>query len=277
LIPSRPKLPSWARFAHWAPCVVALGLACALSQRPAFAASDFALQWDPVPYEVACYKVFAGRSPGQYALAIFVPAVRLPLSAVDAGTYYFAVSAITPDGRESPKSRELIVEIAYRNGELRISYGDSGAGWNDAATDLRLDRPTYGTGDVPKITALAITNRGEARTVAWRMWARLPDGTDLPILRIDALRLEPEQTLDFISGGEAPLMALSSTFPPGRWSLVTEISEMTTGRVIRADVVSFRLIQPSPIRPSWSIEEIDGYILLFDALRVERRDVARMK
>ncbi len=76
-------------------------------------AADVTLQWDAnTETDLAGYKLYYGTAPGVYGTPIIVGKVTTyTLTAVQPGTYYFAVTAYNTSGAESGFSNEVTTTV----------------------------------------------------------------------------------------------------------------------------------------------------------------------
>src|SRR4051794_13707492 len=83
-------------------------------------ATDVTLSWDPSPdLTVVAYRVYSGIAPGIYTshIQVAAPATTAVVSGLLSGaTYFFAATAVTSNGAESPYSNEtnLLLQLLNR-------------------------------------------------------------------------------------------------------------------------------------------------------------------
>lgn len=88
---------------------IVLLIAFLISTAACVQATDITLAWDAsITPTVSGYKVYFGQAPGTYGAPIVIGNVlTFTVTALGAGTYYFAVTAIDAQGNESEFSNEV--------------------------------------------------------------------------------------------------------------------------------------------------------------------------
>lgn len=102
--------------------------------------------------------------------------------------------------------------------------------------ELETDSRTYLTGNTLMLTKWKMTNGSESKTVDYRTWIRLPDGTSVSVLRVDQLSLSPGQIIDLTGGAPLAFITFGAGMPVGQWEIGNQLIDNLTGEVLSADL-----------------------------------------
>ncbi|MCI0620413.1 MAG: fibronectin type III domain-containing protein [Acidobacteria bacterium] len=128
--------------------------------------ADVSLSWSPnSESDLAGYKVYYGTSSHNYSSSVNVSKVTsYTLTGLNAGTYYFAVTAYDTAGNESSFSNEVPKTISSNsnplppppptsNGTLLVDFGSANggdvfgvSGWNTVLRDVYTENRAFGPG-----------------------------------------------------------------------------------------------------------------------------------
>lgn len=138
--------------------------------------------------------------------------------------------------------------------------------------DLETDNQTYHSGNTILVTKLLFKTGPVVKPFDWLLWFKLPDGTYIQFLRINAINLPPNLTYDLAGKGPIPLLTLTTVLPSGNWEIGNELIDNVTGEMLSLDIDGFVLATSANSvdrDPAYLKEEIFRNLRIFEFLPAE--------
>jgi len=172
--------------------------------------------------------------------------LHIDSGASGSGTGSVAYTVQNNNGKKQ-RSGTITLRDAAQQAIGTVSITQSGSRSNLTTALFSLDSTRYLAGDLARVTSFAVASGLDPVILDWRLWIRLPDGTVVSALRMEQIKLAPDQEIEFVGVTPAPFLLVDPSLPSGNWEVGITVTDAVTGEILCGDSTPFSVTGASEI------------------------------